>query len=79
MGDDRDRDRMVFDTSEVVKRAIRMRAGMDGVKPADIINAALAAYLDKEIVLVKERLKEAGQLPGEETAKPGRKKKDERP
>jgi hypothetical protein len=73
------RDRMVFDTSEVVKRAIRIRAGMDGVKPADVINAALAAYLDKEIALVKERLKEAGQLPGEEAARPGRKKKNEHP
>ncbi len=79
MADPRDRDRMVFETSETVKRAIRMRAGMDGCKPADVINAALAAYLDKEIDLVEQRLKEAGQSPGEATAKPGRKKKEEHP
>jgi hypothetical protein len=76
MADPRDRDRMVFETSEVVKRAIRMRAGMDGCKPADVINAALKSYLDKEIELVEQRLKEAGQLPVEETQKPGRRKKE---
>ena len=58
MNDSRVRDRMVFETSKVVRRAIRLRAGMDGLRPAEVINRALTAYLVEEIWLVAERMKE---------------------
>ena len=79
MGDERERDRMVFETSEVMKRAIRMRAALEGVKPADVVNAALAAYLDKEIALAQERLKEGGPVAGGAAQRPARKRKEDRP
>jgi hypothetical protein len=55
------RDRMVFEATEEMKRAIRMRAAMDGGKPTDVINAALEKYLEDEIALVRKRLAEGGQ------------------
>jgi hypothetical protein len=74
--DSRDRERMVFETSDVLKRAIRMRAGMDGLRPADVINAALEAYLKEEIVLVRERHGDSPTGTGKEGAKIARKKED---
>ena len=56
MGDRRERSRMVFETDELTKRAIRVRAGLDGVSPADVINEALRAYLAQEIADVRSRL-----------------------
>jgi hypothetical protein len=79
MGDERDRDRMVFETSELMKRAIRIRAALEGVKPADVVNAALAAYLDKEIALAQERLKEGGPAAGGAPQRPARRRKEDRP
>ena len=58
MVDHRDRSRMVFETSELMKRAIRIRAGVDGVKVAAVINAALQTYLGREITLVSETMKQ---------------------
>jgi len=52
----RDHDRMTFETTEVTKRAIRLRAAVEGVKPADVVNAALEAHLGREIALARERL-----------------------
>jgi hypothetical protein len=69
---------LVFEISAVVRRAIRIRAGLDGLKPAEVINQALTAYLDKEIRLAQERMKEAGTEAGREQPKPVRKSKDER-
>ena len=56
MADNRDRDRMVFETTEVMKRAVRLRAAVDGVKPADVVNAGLRLYLAREIVIAQERM-----------------------
>ena len=58
MTDHRDRSRMVFETSELMKRAIRIRAGVDGVKPTAVVNAALQTYLGREIALVSETMKQ---------------------
>jgi len=60
MADHRDRSRMVFETTEVLKRAIRIRAGVDGLKPAAVVNAALQSYLGREIALVSETMKQNG-------------------
>jgi hypothetical protein len=76
MADDRERERMVFETTDQVKRAIRMRAGMDGVKPADVVNAALEACLDEELALVRERLKASGD-PGGGAPRPARGRRGE--
>ena len=54
----RDHDRMTFETTEVTKRAIRLRAAVEGVKPADVVNAALEAHLGREIALARDRLAE---------------------
>ena len=71
MGDNRERDRMVFETTEPMKRAIRLRAAVDGMKPAGVVNAALEAYLGKEIRLVEDRLKD-----DEGASKPTRRRKE---
>jgi hypothetical protein len=69
MSDNRERERMVFETSEEIKRAIRIRAAMEGLKPADVVNAALTAYLHKELALAKERMADV------EVQKPARDRK----
>jgi len=56
MADRRERDRMVFETTEVMKWAVRLRAAMDGVKRADVINAGLRLYLAREIASAQERM-----------------------
>src|SRR5215475_13200090 len=56
MPDDRERDRMVFETTEVMKRAVRLRAAVDGVKPADVVNAGLRLYLAREIASAREHM-----------------------
>ena len=63
MADDRERDRMVFETTEVVKRAVRLRAAVEGVKPADVVNAGLRLYLAREIASAQERMESAGGKP----------------
>jgi hypothetical protein len=78
MADSRIRNRLVFETSVVVRRAIRIRAGLDGIRPAEVINRALASYLDKEIRLAQERMNETGTEASIEQPKPARKRKDER-
>jgi hypothetical protein len=47
---------MVFECPEIVKRAIRARAGIDGGSPADVIVAALEAYLSEEIEKAARRV-----------------------
>ena len=63
MADNRERDRMVFETTEVMKRAVRLRAAVDGVKPADVVNAGLRLYLAREIASARERMESAGGKP----------------
>ena len=63
MTDHRERDRMVFETTEVVKRAVRLRAAVDGVKPADVVNAGLRLYLAREIASARERMGSARGKP----------------
>jgi hypothetical protein len=78
MADSRIRNRLVFETSVVVRRAIRIRAGLDGIRPADVINRALASYLDKEIRLAQERMNEAVTEASTEQQKPALKRMEER-
>ena len=59
--DTRIRERMVFETTPVIKRAIKSRAGMDGIRPADVINAALGNYLETEMNQAAKRLQEASE------------------
>jgi hypothetical protein len=61
---------MVFECPEEVKRAIRARAGIDGVSPADVVVAALRAYLGEEIEKAVRRMQEEG-----ETSKPPKKRR----
>jgi hypothetical protein len=72
MADYRDRSRMVFETSELMKRAIRIRAGVDGLKPAAVVNAALQNYLGREIALVTETMKQNEADAGSEAPKSAR-------
>jgi plasmid stability protein len=48
-----ERHRMIFEAPETVKRAIRIRAAMEGVSPAAVINNALEAFLSKELSTVR--------------------------
>ena len=43
------RNRMIFETDELVKRAIRVRAAVDGVHPSTIINEGMRLFLAREI------------------------------
>jgi hypothetical protein len=45
--------RMIFDTEEVIRKAVGLRALKDDADLQDIINAALRAYLGDEIEEVK--------------------------
>ena len=79
MADRRERDRMVFETTRAVKRAIRVRAAMDGVRPADVVNRALASYLGEAVAQAQERLGEAAGAEVDGGQKPGRGHKSARP
>ena len=60
--DNRVRERMVFETTSLMRRAIRTRAGIDDVSPADVINTALEGYLSDEMAQVKRRLDEINDV-----------------
>lgn len=62
MTDQRQRSRTVFESDEQTKRAIRMRASLEGNSPADIINAALKVYLADELTLVGQRFPESSEI-----------------
>lgn len=51
-----DRQRIKFDFPEVYVRAIRVRAGFDGVHQRDVVLAALDQYLAKELEETRARL-----------------------
>lgn len=59
--DTRVRERMVFETTPVIKRAIKSRAGMDDISPAEVINAALQGYLGAEMTQAAKRLQEVSE------------------
>lgn len=55
------RSRMIFETDEVVKRAIRVRAALDGVHPSAVINEGMRRFLAREIDQLRdEPLREDG-------------------
>ena len=64
MSDEPLRQRMRFDLPEVYTRAIRVRAGLDGVNPRDVVTAALDVYLADELALVKKRLAGDAEIGG---------------
>jgi hypothetical protein len=41
--------RMIFETDETLKRAIRLRAALNGVHPSAIINEGMRLFLSQEI------------------------------
>ena len=49
------RQRMVFECHERLKKAIRMRAALDGLRPSGVILAALSRHLDAELAVVDQR------------------------
>jgi len=63
---------MVFETSELLKRAVRIRAGVDGVKVTAVVNAALRSYLPREIDLLSETMKQNEADAGRVARKSGR-------
>jgi hypothetical protein len=70
-------ERLKFDTEEEVIRAIGMRAALDGVTQAEVINTALRAYLGPEITKARERIRGEGTAEngdGAEAASPRRKR-----
>jgi hypothetical protein len=69
--------RMKFETNESIARAVRIRAGLDGVTQGEVINAALKVYLAKEIAQAQERI-QAETVGGkaEGSTQPPKRKKD---
>ena len=59
MADETQRQKMRLDLPETYVRAIRVRAGLDGVDPRDVVTAALDGYLAADLELVRRRLAEA--------------------
>lgn len=59
MSDTRKRSRIIFESPENIKRAVRARAALDGVRPMAIINAALTTYLEEEL----DRVRGQGRAP----------------
>ena len=53
------RQRMVFECPERLKKAIRMRAALDGLRPSGVILAALSRHLDAELAVVDQRCAES--------------------
>jgi hypothetical protein len=56
MTDMRRRCRLKFETEEAILRAVRMRGGLLRAKPAEVVNAALEAYLAAEIAEARKQL-----------------------
>jgi len=65
---------MRIDLADDFIRAVRARAGEDGVSPSDVIAAALEVYLRDELARVRSKIKQADSSAG--TAR-GRKGKEE--
>jgi hypothetical protein len=54
-------DLLKFETDETMIRAVRVRAGLEGVTQAEVINAALRGYLAREIVQASEQMAREGK------------------
>lgn len=68
-----------LDLGEAHVRALRMRAGLDGVDPRDVVIAALNAYMPREIEQARAKLAETST--GEAapaTERPARKRSPKR-
>ena len=70
-----------LDLGVVHVRALRMRAGFDGVDPRDVVMAALDQYMPNEIEQTRAKLSETGKgetapASGQQTRKRSRKDED---
>lgn len=54
------RQRMAFDLPEQYMRAIRARAGFDGVNPSEVVMAAIDRYLPEELAAAAARMAQSG-------------------
>lgn len=61
------RTRLIIDTDERLRRAVRIAAARAGKKPSDIVNELIAEHLADELAAADEAISE------EEDAKPKRK------
>jgi hypothetical protein len=59
---DQSQGRIKLDLGEAYTRALRMRAGLDGVDPRDVVIAALDAYMPDEIKQTRARLAETSTV-----------------
>ena len=60
MGTEQKPAKMKLDLGEAQIRAVRMRAGLDGVDPRDVVIAALELYMPDEITAARAKLTKAG-------------------
>lgn len=79
MADETQWQRMKLDLPEAYTRAIRVRAGLDGVNPRDVVMAALDVHLADELAQVKKRLGDDGPGPAPPTRPRGRSRKSAPP
>ena len=59
MSDRRRRVRLKFETEEAILRAVRMRAGLLRASSAEVLNAALEAYLVTELAEARTQIEAA--------------------
>lgn len=67
-----ERPRMIFDCSEQVRRAVRIRAAKTGKTPSDIINEALAVHLPREMQEAAESLESGDESPPAKRGRPSK-------
>lgn len=56
--EDAERPRVIFDTQERYRRAIKLYAAKHGISTSEVINKALDAFVAKELVEADEALAE---------------------
>lgn len=52
--DDRQRERFVCEMDPLLRRALRMRAALDGVAVSDTLSGIVRAALAKEVAMIEE-------------------------
>lgn len=58
-----ERVRMIFDTDERIRRAVKIRAARTGATPSDVINEAIEKHLSDEIEEAEESIRKHGPKP----------------
>lgn len=60
---DKERPRMIFDTEERMRRAIKLYAARHGLSASEVVNKALGSLVSKELEEVDETMSQGDDKP----------------